>query len=108
MDKKWDCPFNFSFGVSVGGRRAVVVQTLFIILLMIWDVARTKSIYISIASLPELKELGKYGYFFRVYHNNEIYRVLTEIDLGLDWVKVKRPRALGSSLARRAHLIAQM
>ena len=43
--------FNFSFGVYVGGRRAVVVQTLFIILLRIWDVARTKSIYISTASL---------------------------------------------------------
>ena len=31
----------------------------------------TKSIYISTASLQELKELGKYGYFFRVYHSNE-------------------------------------
>ena len=31
----------------------------------------TKSIYISTASLQELKELGKYEYFFRVYHNNE-------------------------------------
>ena len=31
----------------------------------------TKSIYISAASLQELKELGKYEYFFRVYHNNE-------------------------------------
>ena len=72
----------------------------FIILLRIWDVARTKSIYISIASLPELKELGKYEYFFRVYHDNEIYRAQTETDLGLDWVKVKRPSTLGSSLAK--------
>ena len=31
----------------------------------------TESIYISTASLQELKELGKYKYFFRVYHNNE-------------------------------------
>ena len=31
----------------------------------------TKSIYILTASLQELKELGKYEYFFRVYHNNE-------------------------------------
>ena len=36
-----------------------------------WDVARTKSIYISSASLRELKELGDYEYFFRVYHNSE-------------------------------------
>ena len=71
-------------------------------LLRIWDVARTKSIYISIASLPELKELGKYEYFFRVYHNNEIYRTQTEIDLelGLGWVKMKRPSTLGNSLAK--------
>ena len=30
-----------------------------------------KSIYISTASLQELKEVGKYEYLFRVYHNNE-------------------------------------
>ena len=30
-----------------------------------------KSIYISAASLKELKKLGKYEYFFRVYHNSE-------------------------------------
>ena len=70
----------------------VVVQTLFIILLKVWDIAGTKSMYISIASLQELKELGNYEYFFRVYHNNEIYRAQTEIDLGLGWVKVNRPR----------------
>ena len=46
--------------------RAVVVQTLFIVLLRILDVARTKSIYISIAFLRELKELAKYEYFFSV------------------------------------------
>ena len=67
------------------------------ILLRIWDVARTKSIYISVSSLPELKELGNYECFFRVYHNSEIYRAQTEIELGLGWVKVKRPSTLGSS-----------
>ena len=45
---------------------AVVVQALFIILLKIWDVARKKRKYISIASLQELKELGKYEYFLNV------------------------------------------
>ena len=43
---------------------AVVVQTLFIVLLKIWDVTRRKRKYISIASLQELKELGRYEYFF--------------------------------------------
>ena len=43
---------------------AVVVQTLFIVLLTIWDVTRRKRKYISIASLQELKELGRYEYFF--------------------------------------------
>ena len=55
--------------------------------------------YISIASLQELKELGKYEYFFKVYHNNEIYRAQTEIDQGLGWVKARRPSILGSFLA---------
>ena len=45
-------------------------------LLRILDVAKAKSIYISIAFLQELKELNKYEYFFRVYHNNEIYSLL--------------------------------
>ena len=58
----------------VRSRCVVVVQTLFMVLLRIWDVARTKSIYISIAPLQELNELGKYEYLFRIYHNNEIYR----------------------------------
>ena len=66
---------DFSFGVYVGGvcRCTVVVYmlALFIILLRIWDVSRTKSMYISTASLQELKEPGKYESFFRVYHNNE-------------------------------------
>ena len=53
---------------------AVAVQTLFIILLKIWDVARIKRKYISIASLQELKELGKYEYFLEIYNNSDIYR----------------------------------
>ena len=97
LEEIFQLSVEHSFGVYVGGRRAVVAQTLFIILLRIWDVARTKSIYISIGSL---KELGKYEYFFRVYHNNEIYRAQTEINLGLGWVKVKKPSTLGSSLAK--------
>ena len=32
------------------------------------ECCQDKSIYISTASLQELKELGKYEYFFRVYH----------------------------------------
>ena len=58
----------------------------------------TKSIYISTASSQELKELGKYEYFFGVYHNNEAD--WGTVDLGLSWIKVKRPIILGSSLAK--------
>ena len=58
-----------------GGRRAVVCCLSPVPnITQVWDVARTKSIYISIASLQKLKEPGKYEYFFKVYHNNEIYR----------------------------------
>ena len=49
-------------------------------------------------SLQELKELGKYEYFFRVYHNNETDK--GTVDLGLGWIKVKRPIILGSSPAK--------
>ena len=41
----------------------------------------TKCIHISTASLQELKEPGKYEYFFRVYHNNETHQ--GTVDLGL-------------------------
>ena len=57
-----------------------------------------KSIYISTASLQELTELGKYECFFRVYHNNETDQ--GTVDLGLGWIKVKRPIILGSSPAK--------
>ena len=54
-----------------------------------------KALCISNASLQKLKELAKYEYFFRVYHNNEIYRTQTEIVLGPGWVKVKKPSTQG-------------
>ena len=58
----------------------------------------TKNMYSSTASLQELKELGKYEYFFGVYHNSETDE--GTVDLGLSWIKVKRPIILGSSLAK--------
>ena len=47
---------------SVSG--AVVVQSLFFILLKIWNFTRKRT-YIAIASLQELKQPSKYEYFFR-------------------------------------------
>ena len=43
----------------------VVAQTLFIMLLKIWEVTRKERNYILITFLQELKELGWYEYFFQ-------------------------------------------
>ena len=81
--------FHLEFMSYVGSR--FVVQTLFIMLLQIWDAARKKIKYISVASWYKLKELRSTNISSEVYNNSEIYMVQTETDLGLRWVKVKRP-----------------
>ena len=90
---------NFSFGVYVSVcRRAVVLNPVHYITQDLGCCQEQKAYtYISTASLQELKELGKYEYFFRVYHNNETDQ--GTVDLGLSWTKVKRPIILSSSLA---------